>query len=139
MNAELHASHFVWNTGKLVLSVFLFLLVCCCRLEEEKGSGEQPQAALGVSLTPARIRDIRGVFVFGGRSHEGEIVDDCFFYNAASRKWSKVKCQGEKPPKRCFHAAAFSAKTQSLYVFGGQGEDGKALAGTWKLAGGSEA
>ncbi|CDJ59645.1 hypothetical protein, conserved [Eimeria maxima] len=108
------------------------------KLEEEKGSGELPEAGLGVSLTPACIKGVEGAFLFGGRSHLGDIVNDCFFYNSANRKWTKLKCQGEKPAKRCFHAAAFSAKTQSLYVFGGQGEDGNTLAATCKLVNAKE-
>ncbi|CDI84714.1 Kelch motif family protein, related [Eimeria praecox] len=108
------------------------------KLEEEKGTGEEPEAALGVTLTPASIKGVRGALLFGGRSHVGEIINDCLFYNPANRKWTKVKCQGEKPAARCFHAAAFSTKTETLYIFGGQGEDGTTLAGTCKLVNGKE-
>lgn len=115
------------------------LIPCHYRLEEELDLDVEPDAVAGITLTTGEVQKGEvGALLFGGRTDLGTLLNESWFYNPLSSKWIKLKCGGKVPEKRCNHAAAFSSRTRSFYISGGEGTDGKALEGIYQLVGGGK-
>ena len=81
------------------------------------------------------------LFIFGGRTGidmgEGSL-NDLHCFNTETLTWSEIKCQGQVPSARSYHAMV--SRGQQLYLFGGCGAEGRlndlysydSVSNTWK-------
>ncbi|XP_054720538.1 multiple epidermal growth factor-like domains protein 8 [Uloborus diversus] len=77
-----------------------------------------PRRRIGHSLLAVKdnLTNTENLYLFGGYSPEVGYLDDLFFYNLSSYRWSKISSE-PSPSPRHFHAAA--VLNDSLYVHGG--------------------
>jgi tRNA wybutosine-synthesizing protein 4 len=74
---------------------------------------------------------VTGVLVFGGKTSDGSILDDCNFWTP-NHGWQKLPVSGNRPPPR-FGAAICSLETDDRGVLlGGMSSDGTVLDDIWE-------
>jgi tRNA wybutosine-synthesizing protein 4 len=74
---------------------------------------------------------VSGVLVFGGKTSDGGILDECSFW-APNHGWQKLAVSGDRPPPR-FGAAICSLETDERGVLlGGISSDGTVLDDIWE-------
>ena len=66
------------------------------RPQVKKGSGERPVVRTGHACTSIREK----VFVFGGASADGALMNDVWVFDQDSSSWSTVNCYGSLPSAR---------------------------------------
>jgi N-acetylneuraminic acid mutarotase len=76
------------------------------------------------------------VFVYGGESSEkGQfgLPDDLWRYKLADNAWEKLTAKSNPPPRRAYQMAAFDAKRNAMWLFGGAGDQFAPQNDLWKL------
>ncbi len=63
------------------------------------------------------------MYVFGGRSRKGELLNDSFCIDLAQKKWTELKTKGNLPPPRYGHSAA--VYNGQMFIYGGVSEQKK--------------
>jgi len=88
-------------------------------------SGEVPQERRSAVLAYNDAKD--QVVLFGGRTSEGDALDDVWVFDVASEAWTKVDPEeGAAPSGRYSLAGGIDAVNDRLLIFGGE-EDGKVV------------
>ncbi|KAL8436777.1 hypothetical protein ACSSS7_001479 [Eimeria intestinalis] len=106
-------------------------------IEEDLSLEAEPDAVFGVTFTAGELRPgLGGALLFGGRTADQDVLNDCWFYRTQTGQWTRINFKGNPPSPRCNHAAAYSPKTRNFFFSGGQGTEGEALQGTYQLADG---
>ncbi|KAL8438875.1 hypothetical protein Efla_005355 [Eimeria flavescens] len=104
-------------------------------LNEQRDLEVKPDAGAGATLTAGEIRPgVAGALLFGGKAEESQTLSsDSWFYSTQSGEWARINFGGKPPEPRRDHAAAYCEPLHSFFIFGGEAEDGKALADTFQL------
>mmetsp|Transcript_5014 Transcript_5014/g.18818 ORF Transcript_5014/g.18818 Transcript_5014/m.18818 type:complete len:383 (-) Transcript_5014:139-1287(-) len=61
------------------------------------------------------------VILFGGEDGDDTFFDDTWLFNIASEEWTNLTTTGDKPSKRCYHAAVIHQ--DKMYIYGGHHEN----------------
>lgn len=76
---------------------------------------ERPVARAGHACTSIREK----VFVFGGVTVDGNLLNDVWTFDQDSCSWTQVSCYGNQPSPRQGTSACASEDGRRIYVFGG--------------------
>ena len=80
-------------------------------------AGRAPSERSLHSCTLQTIEGCRVVYLYGGRSKNGNALDDLHVLDLEANFWSCPKPKGDKPAGRYGHCAAVHG--ENLYIFGG--------------------
>ena len=78
------------------------------------------------------FKDGGQVVLFGGNTQDGP-VNDLWFFDSASNRWSQQSAESEGPSPRFGHDAAWLQARRSLFVFGGN-DGSRDLNDSWELS-----
>lgn len=90
--------------------------------------GDNPGPRRGATLTLWN-KDTQGgvsLLLFGGTDEEQRATNESWAFDLKEGAWSELSLR-KTPEPRSSHAAAFSEKTNELFIFGGQTQDGMVL------------
>lgn len=97
-------------------------------IELEPG-GDLPSARQGQSFV---CDDTGGqVFLLGGETHGGELLNDTWAYQPATNTWTELAPAGDSPSERVFHAMVYDPGSSRVILFGGWNEQTENLNDTW--------
>lgn len=72
------------------------------------------------------------MLLFGGTDEEQRATNESWAFDIKESSWTELTLR-RTPEPRYSHAAVFSEKTNELFVFGGQTQDGKVLQDAYVL------
>jgi Galactose oxidase, central domain/EGF-like domain len=89
---------------------------------------ERPAARFGHAAASHPL----GFAMHGGQLADGRLSDELWLYEAAAGEWSRRGCGGGRPPALARHSLTLGHH-DSLYLFGGQTQDGHFSNQLWRL------